>query len=525
MRNDYVYLALAALVGCAPPLDRRAAANLRPAPRAHVAAPAYASLTATRVVVVDPREGEARAPPARSPVTPGAARTEATLVARVTLDAYADVPVTVTLSLPPGASIREGRARFTLAAVRPESVVEERYVIAPPPLRLHRRGALGLRSQRPDAAGRGSGAPLTLGRHRFGPRCAYSLSPRAARSARTVSVASTETIKSYCPPSVRGYRVRVLDGFDLGLQAASVGGRLTVGTGEGATLRLTDPTVSRFHAEFEAVNGAVVLRDLGSSNGTRVGAAGVREVVLHRDVEVLVGRTRLGLTLTGDAVTVEVTASSRFGRLRGASAAMRSVFAALTRAAPTTAPVLLTGESGTGKELAARALHDASPRAPMPFEVVDCGGLAPRRSSRTSSSATSAGPSPAPTATRARPHRGGRRRHAVPRRDRRAAPRRPGQAPAAGAGGGVPEGRRARAPGRRRPARGRDAPRPRGRRPGRPLLAADLYSPAARGPDRRPAAAHPRRGRPPTGSSTTSTTGRATIGTLRRRRRDRRRPT
>ncbi len=192
-----------------------------------------------------------------------------------------------------------------------------------------------------------------------------------------MSVASTETIKSYCPPSVRGYRVRVLDGFDLGLQAASVGGRLTVGTGEGATLRLTDPTVSRFHAEFEAVNGAVVLRDLGSSNGTRVGAAGVREVVLHRDVEVLVGRTRLGLTLTGDAVTVEVTASSRFGRLRGASAAMRSVFAALTRAAPTTAPVLLTGESGTGKELAARALHDASPRAPMPFEVVDCGGLAP----------------------------------------------------------------------------------------------------------------------------------------------------
>jgi two-component system response regulator GlrR len=190
-------------------------------------------------------------------------------------------------------------------------------------------------------------------------------------------VASTETINSYCPPSVREYRVRVLDGFDLGLQAASVGGRLTVGTGEGATLRLTDPTVSRFHAEFESVNGAVVLRDLGSSNGTRVGAAGVREVVLSRDVEVLVGRTRLGLTLTGDAVTVEVTASSRFGRLRGASAAMRSVFAALTRAAPTTAPVLLTGESGTGKELAARALHDASPRAAMPFEVVDCGGLAP----------------------------------------------------------------------------------------------------------------------------------------------------
>ncbi len=185
MRNDYVYLALAALVGCAPPLDRRAAANLRPAPRAHVAAPAYASLTATRVVVVDPREGGGPSAPGALPVTPGAARTEATLVARVTLDAYADVPVTVTLSLPPGASIREGRARFTLAAVRPETVVEERYVIvyetppaAPAVLRARAAGAaFGFTAEARWDFGRSaptprvvaSGAPLTLGRHRFGP--------------------------------------------------------------------------------------------------------------------------------------------------------------------------------------------------------------------------------------------------------------------------------------------------------------------------------------------------------------------
>jgi DNA-binding NtrC family response regulator len=39
--------------------------------------------------------------------------------------------------------------------------------------------------------------------------------------------------------------------------------------------------------------------------------------------------------------------------------------------------VLLTGESGTGKEVAARALHELSPRAGGPFVVVDCGALPP----------------------------------------------------------------------------------------------------------------------------------------------------
>jgi two-component system response regulator AtoC len=37
--------------------------------------------------------------------------------------------------------------------------------------------------------------------------------------------------------------------------------------------------------------------------------------------------------------------------------------------------VLLTGESGTGKELAARALHELSPRAAMPFVAVNCGAI------------------------------------------------------------------------------------------------------------------------------------------------------
>ncbi|MBK6533857.1 MAG: sigma 54-interacting transcriptional regulator [Deltaproteobacteria bacterium] len=217
-----------------------------------------------------------------------------------------------------------------------------------------------------------------------------------------MTAAATEIIQGASAPSVRRFSVRVLQGFGLGCEAASEAGRLTVGTDEGATLRLTDRTVSRFHAEFESIDGSVVLRDLGSSNGTRVGAVGVREVLFRRDAEVMVGRTRLALTLTDRPVAIELTVASQFGRLMGNSMAMRAVFAVLARAAPTSAPVLLTGESGTGKELAARALHDASPAPGAPSKWWTAAASRPR-SSRASCSATSAGPSRARTRTRSAP--------------------------------------------------------------------------------------------------------------------------
>jgi FHA domain-containing protein/uncharacterized protein DUF1707 len=43
-----------------------------------------------------------------------------------------------------------------------------------------------------------------------------------------------------------------------------------IGRGPGATLRLADLSVSRFHAELRYVNDGWMLRDLGSMNGTQV---------------------------------------------------------------------------------------------------------------------------------------------------------------------------------------------------------------------------------------------------------------
>ncbi len=61
--------------------------------------------------------------------------------------------------------------------------------------------------------------------------------------------------------------------------------------------------------------------------------------------------------------------------LLGESEAMQRVFTAISKAAATSATVLITGDSGTGKELVARAIHYSSPRGSAPFVPVNCGGI------------------------------------------------------------------------------------------------------------------------------------------------------
>lgn len=62
-------------------------------------------------------------------------------------------------------------------------------------------------------------------------------------------------------------------------------------------------------------------------------------------------------------------------RLLGDAPAMRQCKDLIERAARGDTTVLLRGETGTGKELAARALHDLSPRREGPFVRVHCAAL------------------------------------------------------------------------------------------------------------------------------------------------------
>jgi len=59
----------------------------------------------------------------------------------------------------------------------------------------------------------------------------------------------------------------------------------------------------------------------------------------------------------------------------GTSAPIRAVNHLIRQVAAFDSTVLILGESGTGKEVAARAVHDSSPRCDRPFIPVNCGAI------------------------------------------------------------------------------------------------------------------------------------------------------
>ncbi|MEP7317523.1 MAG: sigma-54 dependent transcriptional regulator [Panacibacter sp.] len=59
----------------------------------------------------------------------------------------------------------------------------------------------------------------------------------------------------------------------------------------------------------------------------------------------------------------------------GSSEVMEDIFYKVSKIAPTDANVLVMGENGTGKDLIAKAIHERSLRANMPFVKVDVGAL------------------------------------------------------------------------------------------------------------------------------------------------------
>ena len=152
---------------------------------------------------------------------------------------------------------------------------------------------------------------------------------------------------------------------------------IVVGTSAECDLPIEDPHVSRTHCSLALGDDGVVLRDLGSKNGTFVGDVEVHEALLRPGAVARVGQWRIALRVVGEPREVALSTSARFGEAVGGTVVMRALFARLEVAAATQETVLLVGESGTGKELLARAIHDASPRRAGPFTVFDCSAVAP----------------------------------------------------------------------------------------------------------------------------------------------------
>jgi two-component system response regulator AtoC len=84
---------------------------------------------------------------------------------------------------------------------------------------------------------------------------------------------------------------------------------------------------------------------------------------------------RLRLSRENRRLRSELAAGFRLDNFIGSAPSLQEMLRQVGKVAPTKTTVLLTGESGTGKELVARALHELSPRAAMPFVAVNCGAI------------------------------------------------------------------------------------------------------------------------------------------------------
>lgn len=175
---------------------------------------------------------------------------------------------------------------------------------------------------------------------------------------------------------LRKMQIEVKSGSSKGFVGEFDRDVIRIGSQEGRDLRLKDSTVSRLHAEIVRSRHGILLRDLGSTNGTFVGDVRVREVYLGDSREFLVGETELSFTLCDEIVDIVPAEATEFEGLVGCSVVLREVFSVLDRVSRTDLTVLVRGETGTGKELVCRALHRRSRRSRRPFIVFDCASVA-----------------------------------------------------------------------------------------------------------------------------------------------------
>ena len=183
------------------------------------------------------------------------------------------------------------------------------------------------------------------------------------------------------PVAIVGLPMRTLSltvtaGPDAGRVLSDEADTVSIGTAEGNTLQLTDPTVSRFHLELTRRGPSVVVRDVGSTNGVVVNGVTLRDGAVPPGATLQLGTTSLQVG-EGKNGTVPMLEHESLGSLKGRAPVMRTLLARVEKAANSETGVLLIGESGTGKEVIARELHQRSARAKGPFITVDCGSLAP----------------------------------------------------------------------------------------------------------------------------------------------------
>jgi DNA-binding NtrC family response regulator len=167
----------------------------------------------------------------------------------------------------------------------------------------------------------------------------------------------------------------ILSGGQRGEERVIEGDAFRIGKSPDNELVLNDETVSRGHCEIVRERKGYLLRDLGSTNGTLLDGAEIKEAWLKPGAVITVGKVELKVRPFAERIELLPSEKEEFGEVVGTSIAMRQIFGLLERLGPTDATVLIGGETGTGKDVLARSIHRSSPRKNKPFVVVDCGAV------------------------------------------------------------------------------------------------------------------------------------------------------
>lgn len=87
--------------------------------------------------------------------------------------------------------------------------------------------------------------------------------------------------------------LEIVEGPDTGVRRRFKGVRMVIGRTAGVDLLLSDQSVSRRHVELIHGDEGVLLRDLGSGNGTRLNGSKVGEKILSHDDVIHIGKTKI----------------------------------------------------------------------------------------------------------------------------------------------------------------------------------------------------------------------------------------
>ena len=174
---------------------------------------------------------------------------------------------------------------------------------------------------------------------------------------------------------LRKAKLVVVEGEDNGKEFVIDKPKVYGGRSKVNDITLNDQSISGTHFEIRALEEGFLLRDLGSTNGTRLGGCRIKEIWLEPDVSFRAGTTTMKVKSTKEVVEIPLSDQEHFQGVIGRSVAMREVFAMLEKVAPSELTCLIEGETGTGKERIARAIHDASRRKKKPYVVLDCSSI------------------------------------------------------------------------------------------------------------------------------------------------------